>query len=141
VIPIQRRGYALYSPAPINRLTISTFNQIRADEPTSKDSDWLATSLCYAAFTGTHPEISLPPGQTAHPELSLSFPPTLEVAAGGESTVRFVDVATGRQPREWALTFDSDGRLLKVSDFLSPAFPVTPLPETSAQTPAPQSLH
>lgn len=139
VIAIQRRGYSLFSPAPENPLSISAFNQIRADEPASKNSDWLATALCYAALTGAHPEISPPPVQSTNSELSLSFPPTVEVETGGDSTVRFVDVAAGHQPREWALTFDSNGRLLKVTDFLSPPFAVTPLPETFAQTPDPQS--
>ena len=32
IIPILRRGYSLFSPAPINALTISAFNHIRAEE-------------------------------------------------------------------------------------------------------------
>ena len=56
VIAIQRRGYSLFLPASENPLSISAFNQIRADEPASKNSDWLATALCYAALTGAHPE-------------------------------------------------------------------------------------
>jgi hypothetical protein len=55
IIPIQRRGYSLFSPAPINALTISAFNHIRAEEH-PKAPDWLGTGLCYAALAGAHPQ-------------------------------------------------------------------------------------
>ncbi len=111
-------------------MSIADFNQIRADEPASKNSDPLATALCYAALTGAHSEMTAPPVQSPPSELSLSFPPTLEVGEGGDSTVRFVDVAT-RRPMQWALTFDAKGRLLKVVDFPSPSYAVTPIPQAS----------
>src|SRR5580700_5396739 len=38
IIPIQRRGYSLFSPAPINALTISAFNHIRAEENPDQDT-------------------------------------------------------------------------------------------------------
>lgn len=139
IIPIQRRGYSLFSPAPVNPLTISAFNRIRANEPASKDADWLATALCYAALTGAHPEITSSLDASKDPTLTLSFPPTIEVQSFGQSTVRFVDVAAISQPMQWALTFDAKGQLLKVVRFATPAFAVTPIPQPPDKQPPTQS--
>ncbi|MGA9062456.1 MAG: hypothetical protein WB341_12405 [Terracidiphilus sp.] len=133
IIPIERRGFSLYSPAPVNPLTIAAFNRIRDDEPAKNTADWLSTAECYAALTGAHPETSPQPENSAGASLSLSFPPTLEVGSLGEWVVRFVDVAAPRQPMEWALTFDSKGELLKVTNFATPAFLVKPIPSLPAQ--------
>jgi hypothetical protein len=58
IIPIERRGYSLFSPVPINTLTISVFNHIRAAENLGPDSEtapaWFGTALCYAALAGGH---------------------------------------------------------------------------------------
>jgi hypothetical protein len=124
VIPIQRRGFALYSPAPVNELTVASFNRILADEPISKSSDWLATGLCYAALTGAHPMVSPAANDAAGANPALQFPPTLEVGKSGESTVRFVDVASEKQPMQWALTFSGKGQLLKVQHFPTPIYAV-----------------
>ena len=135
VIPIRRRGFALFSPAPVNPLTISAFNRIRAGEPASKSADWLSISLCYAALTGAHPELSPMLNQSSGTDDSLAFPPTLQVETNGNSTVRFVDETEPRQPREWALSFDVKGQLLKVTEFPTPTFTIRqipPLPENHA---------
>ena len=128
VIVIERRGYSLFSPAPVNALTIATFNRIRADEPQNKSADWLGTALCYAALAGARPVISPLSKDSAGQDLALEFPPKLEVENDGESTVRFVDAATERHASEWALTFDPKGQLLKVDHFATPEFAVTPVP-------------
>jgi len=133
IIPIQRRSYSLFSPAPVNAPAISAFNRIRADEPASKDADWLAVALCYAALTGAHPETTPSKDQSNDANFALSFPPTIEVESFGQSTVRFVDVARTNQPLEWALTFDSKGQLLKVDRFATPAYAVNPVPQTPDQ--------
>jgi hypothetical protein len=132
VIPIQRRGYSLYSPTPVNGLAISLFNHVRSGDPASKSADWLSTALCYAAMTGAHPETTSP-DHAKNADLSLTFPPTIEIQAYGQSTVRFVDIASTSQPMEWALTFDSKGQLLKVVRFALPAYAVKPIPELPAQ--------
>ncbi|MGD1108605.1 MAG: hypothetical protein ABR865_16325 [Terracidiphilus sp.] len=133
IIPIQRRGFSLFSPAPVNPLTIAAFNRIRSSEPANQDADWLATALCYAALTGARPEISPLPVNPTDADLSLTFPPTIEVGSFGESTVRFVDGATGHQPMEWALAFNAKGQLLKVTNSAVPAYAVKPIPQLSAQ--------
>ncbi|MFZ0337846.1 MAG: hypothetical protein WAL45_07430 [Terracidiphilus sp.] len=122
VIPVERRGFSLFSPAPVNALAMAAFNRIRAEEPASQPADWLATGLCYAALTEPRLEVSIAPSPTPRVSLALSFPPTLEVGVDGESTVRFVNVAEPRQPMQWALTFDAKGQLVKVLHFPTPAY-------------------
>jgi hypothetical protein len=139
VIPIRRRGFSLFSPAPVNPLTIAMFNRIRAEEPASKNADWLSTSLCYAALTGAHPETSSSPDSPNTAGLSFAFPPTLEIGNLGESTVRFVDVAAMPQPMQWALTFTPRGELEKVEQLASPPYQITPLPPLSGQESSPQA--
>lgn len=133
IIPIQRRGFSPFSPAPVNALTIAAFNRIRSTEAASQNADWLATALCYAALTGAHPETSPIQEKPADPGLVLSFPPTLEVGNDGESTVRFVDVASPHRPMGWALTFNGKGQLLRVTNSALPAYPVKLVPELPAQ--------
>jgi hypothetical protein len=53
IIPIQMRGYSLWSPAPINALTISAFNHIRAEEHPDQD---LPTGWRPASATPRWPE-------------------------------------------------------------------------------------
>jgi hypothetical protein len=122
VIPVERRGFSLFSPAPVNALAMAAFNRIRAEEPASQPADWLATGLCYAALTEPRLEVSTAASPTPPANLALSFPPTLEVGVDGESTVRFVNVAEPRQPMQWALTFDAKGQLVKVLHFPAPAY-------------------
>jgi hypothetical protein len=128
VISIERRGYSLFTAASVNPLTVSAFNRIRADEPENKSADWLATALCYASLAGARPEVSPPPAKPGSADLGLSFPPTLEIGTDGESTVRFVDVASALQPTQWALTFSPQGQLLKVVHFPTPTYAVRSIP-------------
>ena len=129
VIPVQRRGFSLFSPAPVNALATAAFNRIRAQEPGNQPADWLATGLCYAALTEPRLEVSASPGPSPRPNLALSFPPTLEVGVDGEATVRFVNVAEPRQPMQWILTFDHKGQLLKVLHFPTPAYATKIVPK------------
>jgi len=129
VIPVERRGFSLFSPAPVNALATAAFNRIRAQEPANKPADWLATGLCYAALTEPRLEVSASPSPSPQANLALSFPPTLEVGVDGESTVRFVNVAEPRQPMQWVLTFDARGQLIKVEHFPTPAYATTIVPK------------
>jgi len=132
LIPIQRRGFSLYSPAPVNAVTIGAFNRLRAGEHTTKQADWLATALCYAALTGAHPDTSPIQEKSSDASLTLSFPPTLEVGGDGESTVHFVDSAPAK-PTQWALTFDSKGKLLKVTISAVALYAIKPVPPAPPQ--------
>ena len=117
IIPIQLRGYSLFSPAPINAMTISAFNHIRAEENPDHApvSGWLGTGLCYAALAGGHPQ--LPPSDM-HPE---DLKPTaaeignMEIPSSGGAVISFDDVSAISRPMKWSMTFDGKGRLLKAS--------------------------
>jgi len=122
VIPVERRGFSLFSPAPVNALAMAAFNRIRAEEPASQPPDWLSTGLCYAALTEPRLDVSTSPSPSPDANLALSFPPTLEIGANDESTVRFVNTAEPRQPMQWAITFDAKGQLVKVLRFGTPAY-------------------
>jgi hypothetical protein len=113
IIPIQLRGYSLFSPAPINSLTISAFNHIRAEEDPDKDADWLGTVLCYAALAGGHPQaaaLSDNPETQKYPTASVA---TLRVGMDGGAELSFTDINTGSRPMRWSMTFDSKGKLVK----------------------------
>ena len=112
IIPILRRGYSLFSPAPINALTISAFNHIRVEEHPEGTVDWMDTALCYAALSGALPKVEIPADSLDNQALSLAQGPLMEVPLRGGAIIHFSDVATPR-PMEWTLTFDAKGRLLK----------------------------
>ena len=114
IIPIVRRGYSLFSPAPINALTISAFNHIRAEEHVDKTPEWLATGMCYAALAGAHPQVG--PAEETDFRKSPSAPPgRLVVPLHGGAVIRFTDVAAASRPMQWTMTFNGQGKLLKAS--------------------------
>jgi len=113
VIPLIRRGYSLWSPAPVNAITIAAFNQIRREEGAAAGKDWLQTGLCYAALAGANPVVGpLTPDATMHqPVPSLA---EMEIPAKGGAIVRFTDQASVPHSTLWTLTFGPGGALLKV---------------------------
>jgi hypothetical protein len=116
IIPILRKGYSLFSPAPIGPLTISAFNHIRDEEKKDIPANWLGTGLCYAALAGANPQAGQL--QASLPEalqLPATIPPTLEITKGGGGIVRFADLSTAPHPMAWEMTFDSKGKLVKAS--------------------------
>jgi hypothetical protein len=106
VIPIRRRGYGLFSPAPINAQTVAAFNQIRDEEHLGQSYDWLGTGLCYAALAGADG----PPDATP----SLAPPAVLEIPVEGGAMIRFTD-GSAPHPMEWTLRFNGKGKLLKAT--------------------------
>lgn len=116
IIPIQRRGYSLFSPAPINSLTISAFNHIRAEEAAAKAPDWLMTGLCYAALAGAHPEtVLLPDSQKDEQKYPWAAPAMMQIPSKGGAVIHFADVAAAPHPMLWTMTFDGKGKLLKAT--------------------------
>jgi hypothetical protein len=115
IIPIQMRGYSLFSPAPINALTISAFNHIRGEEHFDAKPDWLGTGLCYAALAGGHPEAALSAESSENWKSTVAAPPRLEIESGRNVILSFVDISAISRPMEWTMTFDTKGRLLKAT--------------------------
>jgi hypothetical protein len=128
ILPIMRRGYSPYTPAPENLMIISAFNDILAHEKTAKKMDWLTAGLCYAALTGNQVVLSQPTENPAKNAFPLEMSPLLEIGDDGITVVRFVDVAAPQRPKEWDLTFDKNGKLLTAADSLVPVPKVTLLP-------------
>jgi hypothetical protein len=117
IIPIQRHGYSLFSPAPINALTISAFNHIRAEENPDQDPamapDWLGTGLCYAALAGGHPEAATLSENLAGEKFPVASTALLDVGVNGGAVLSFTDVSASPRPMRWSMTFDRRGRLIK----------------------------
>ena len=125
VIPLIRRGYSLWSPAPVNANTIAAFNQIRREEGVAAGHDWLETGLCYAALAGASPvvgaltpsaDLSATSGATPGANMQRRVPPfaEMEIPAKGGAIVRFTDQGSVPHPTLWTMTFSPGGILLKV---------------------------
>jgi hypothetical protein len=115
IIPIIRRSYSLFSPAPINALTIAAFNHIRAEEQTEIKPGWLGTGLCYAALAGAEPVTAVDAPITGQGEFPSSSPAIMEIPVDGGAVIRFTDASARPHPMVWELTFSPKGRLLKAS--------------------------
>jgi hypothetical protein len=119
IIPILRRGYSLFSPAPINEQTLSAFNHIRAEEHPAQPSEWLATGLCYAALAGAHPEIGLA-GDLNRRKNSTAAPGSLTLTADSGGEISFIDLNAKPRRALWTMSFDGSGKLLKVTQSAAP---------------------
>ncbi len=119
VIPILRRGYSPYSPAPVNEQTLSAFNHLRAEEHPAQPPEWLATGLCYAALAGAHPAIALT-GNLHHSEDSNAAPASLTVSPDSGGQISFIDLNANPQRALWTMSFDGNGKLLKVTQSAAP---------------------
>lgn len=142
IVPILRRGYSLFSPAPINAMTISAFNHIRNEEPETANRSWLGNGLCYAALAGAHPEV---PGIDDLPDLQKPAPAeraTLSIQSDEGEVIRFVDKAAKPKPMLWTMTFTRKGKLMKATHGPADMLRVKAVPATTAESnarPVPQS--
>lgn len=101
IIPIQRRGYSLWSPAPINKQTIWAFNHILAEERPAGPPQWAAIAVCYAALAGTGKEGTLTPLHA----------PNLELEKDGGAIINFA--TDDPRAKNWNMIFDRHGVLKK----------------------------
>jgi hypothetical protein len=130
IIPIERRSYSLFSPAPINALTIAAFNRIRTEDQPGPANDsarhpapdssagWLGTALCYAALAGANPMAA--PLNAANGKIYPAAPaPSLDIPREGGAIIHFTDFSAQRnastRPMAWTLIFNSNGKLLKAT--------------------------
>jgi hypothetical protein len=131
IIPILRRSYSLFSPAPINEITIAAFNHIRAEEKAESSPSWVGTALCYAALAGANP-VALPMGDASLPG---GFPaadaPELEVVSAGGEIIHLADASAKPRPVVITMTFNKKGRLLKVKRPVDVVSKPTPVPAGS----------
>ena len=115
IIPIVRKGYSLFSPAPIGAMTITAFNRIRAEEGEGASADWVGTGLCYAALAGANPQVQPLGGLEENDAPSAVIPPTLRVTDQGGATIQFADMSAAPRPMEWNMIFDHRGKLIKAT--------------------------
>lgn len=134
IIPILRRGYSLFSPAPINALTISSFNHIRAEEHPQGPPDWLETGMCYAALAGARPQVDPAPADPDARQLPSGVPAALDIPLKGGAVIQFLDIAAKPRSMEWTMTFSPRGKLLKATHIPAP-------PLASRLLPAGVSIH
>lgn len=118
IIPIQRRGYSLWSPAPINKQTIWAFNHILAEERPSGPPQWAAIAVCYAALAGTGREGALTPLHA----------PNLELEKNGGAIVNFA--TDDPRAKNWTMLFNNRGTLLKATHSGYPGWDGKPVPKT-----------
>ncbi len=134
LIPILKRSYSLFAPAPINALTISAFNHIRAEEPRGGKANWLEDGLCYATLAGANPIVVSPDARPTPGKPVPALTPVLTVEQKGGEVMRFADVAAQPKPVEWTLTFNRKGKLVKVTHTRAPMRMVRPIPAKTSVT-------
>jgi hypothetical protein len=126
IIPIQLRSYSLSSPAPINAITISTFNHIRAeDNPEgSPVADWLGTAFCYATLAGGHPQAAVVNQEPPTDKFPMANKASLAIPDKGGAILSFTDVSTAPKSLTWTMKFDGKGKLLKASHAPAALIPI-----------------
>jgi hypothetical protein len=134
IIPILRRGYSLFSPAPINALTISAFNHIRAEEPDKDAADWLGNGLCYAALAGAHPELAPLEANPTVEKPGTEVTAVMSVGFQGkdQEVVKFADVSAMPRPMEWTMIFTRKGKLIKATHSSASLYKVKAVPQNAA---------
>jgi hypothetical protein len=133
IIPILKRSYSLFSSAPINALTISAFNHIRAEEGESANSDWLGNALCYASLAGSQPEIVPSDVSPAvnKPIPALAAALDVQLQKNGLEVIRFDDAAAHPRAMEWSMVFTSRGKLVKATHRPAGMLTAKPVPQKS----------
>ncbi|MGP8268682.1 MAG: hypothetical protein ACLQLH_01330 [Terracidiphilus sp.] len=141
IIPIQMRGYSLWSPAPINALTISAFNHIRAEE-SDQSRDWLQTGLCYAALAGGHPVAAKLNEDTNSLKFPAAMPAELTIPVHDGEEVSFTDVSARPKLMEWTMIFNRKGKLMKAKHTPLGLLKVSAVPPAEAlpSTPVPRTI-
>lgn len=132
IIPVQKRGYSLFSPAPVNAVTLSVFNRIFTEEKSAAPPDWLTLGLCYAAMAGTRPKAELSAADPRAEQFPLARPATLLMEKDGAEKIIFVDRSALPAPMEWTMIFNRQGKLVKAVHHK--AMLMTPLKQTQQIT-------
>jgi hypothetical protein len=117
IIPIQRRGYSLFSPAPINTMTMASFNHILTEEKSSGELDWAAIAVCYAALAGTGSQGTLTPVGA----------PILHLQPDGGAMI--VITTTDPRAKDWTMSFDRKGMLKKATHTGVADYTLHPVPK------------
>lgn len=132
IIPILKRSYSLFSPAPINAMTVAAFNHVRAEEVGAQSDHWLGNALCYAALAGANPKISTAMEQSAGLKPSPELGATLFAAERGGEVIRFDAPDAAGRPMQWTMIFNRKGLLVKATHLRATIVQPRLVPQTSA---------
>jgi hypothetical protein len=132
IIPILKRSYSLFSPAPINAMTIAAFNHVRAEEVEGQSDHWLGNALCYAALAGANPKISTETEHSADLKPSPDLGATLFAAERGGEVIRFDAADAAGRPMQWTMIFNRKGQLVKATHIRATMVQPRLVPQTSA---------
>lgn len=113
IIPVLRSGYSLFTPAARNKLTIATFNHIRADHEGTGKPNWVDVARCYIALAGSDPDIPQQAPAAAPGGVSTAGEPILEVAENHQVIIRYETLWPS--PTQWKMVFNKQGKLLAVA--------------------------
>ncbi len=115
LVPVERKGYSLYTPSRRNRLTMVVFNDLLREDAHAVRADWLGLALCYAALAGDQVQAVttlMPSGGDPSPNY---MPASLSVSWKAPPSITFVGLPpSGGSPLQWTLLFERSGRLHKV---------------------------
>ncbi len=115
IIPVERRGFTLFTPASSNAMTINAFNHILNEDKDAVRGDWLGLGLCYAALAGGHVRAAVATTAGQRDAFPLYSPAMLSLSWKKLPEVSFSDLAGSQRVREWTLTFARDGQLKRVN--------------------------
>ncbi len=132
IIPILKRSYSLFSPAPINAMTVAAFNHVRAEEVGAQSDHWLGNALCYAALAGANPKISTAMEQSAGLKPSPELGATLFAAERGGEVIRFDAPDAAGRPMQWTMIFNRKWLLVKATHLRATIVQPRLVPQTSA---------
>jgi hypothetical protein len=132
IIPILLRSYSLFSPAPVNVMTISAFNHIRAEEHFDSAPEWIGTGLCYAALAGARPRVAMSAEDPASLKVPVAAPARLKITDRGNIVLSFSDASTSPRAMEWTMIFNRKGELLKATHKAADLIPVKVIHPTSS---------
>ena len=120
LVPVERRGYSLYTPSSRNAMTRVVFNDLLREDAHAARRNWFGLALCYAAIAGFRVQAATtlePSGGDPHPayipaSLSVSWKQPPSIAFDGLPPAD--SPAVKARPMQWTLFFTRQGTLGKV---------------------------
>lgn len=132
IIPILKRSYSLFAPAPVNAITIAAFNHIRAEESSQANSNWAGNALCYAALVGARPVTTESDEGLSAESTQLPLTAQLNVPLRGGEQIQLFDDTNPERPVQWTLFFNRNGQVVKATRARMDKVQTKPVPARSA---------
>lgn len=115
LVPVERRGYSLYTPSSRNAMTIVVFNDLLREDAHAAQNDWFGLGLCYAALAGFRVQAVTALEPSTGDPVPAYMPASLSVSWKQPPSIAFVGLSpAASRPMQWTLLFDRTGSLRKV---------------------------